>query len=116
MKNSFLEETIFNDDNSYKEPGYEFPGPVYATNGILNGEIFLQWDAISNANKYVIQFSKRNSASSKQSVLWEQVDIIKDPLYCITGLKPGREYSFRVAAVYPDGISGWSSAVSKKVK
>ncbi len=86
------------------------PGPLYATSGSMPGEIFLQWDSISSASKYIVQVSKVNSAK------WKQVDIIKDPLYCVTGLKTGCTYSFRVAAVYPEGTGAWSSEVNKKAK
>ncbi|NOS84658.1 MAG: fibronectin type III domain-containing protein [Ignavibacteria bacterium] len=110
MKNSFIKsevsETVQNNNNENPVS----PGPVYATLGSLPGEIFLQWDSVSNAGKYVIEMSRINSAK------WHQLDIIKDPLYCITGLKPGYEYSFRVAAVYSEGMSEWSKEVNKKVK
>ena len=110
MKNSFIKIEVpeeFRNDNS-GIPGT--PGPVYATLGSMPGEILLQWDSIGNASKYVIEISKINSAK------WLKLDIIKDPLYCITGLKPGVEYSFRVAAVYTEGTSGWSREVTKKAK
>ncbi|MEO8512606.1 MAG: fibronectin type III domain-containing protein [Ignavibacteria bacterium] len=112
MKNSFLSEPFIKKDNSCNRDINDSPGPVFATTGSLEGEILLQWDAIRDADKYIIQVTKKNSASS----LWEQYDIVKDPLYCFTGLKPGKEYSFRVAAVYPDRTGAWSSVVSKKVK
>lgn len=86
------------------------PGPLYATSGSLPGEIFLQWDSLSNATKYIVQMSKINSAK------WQQLDIIKDPLYCIMGLKPGCKYSFRVAAVYPEGTGPWSIEITKEAK
>jgi hypothetical protein len=118
MKNSFLEETYLSKenngskDNSGNSDVKDFPGSVYAATGSLKGEILLQWDAIRDADKYIIQVSKKN----KEAGVWEQFDIVKDPLYCFTGLKPGREYSFRVAAVYSDRTGAWSAAISKKVK
>lgn len=112
MKNSFLEkEDIIKNQDSMNDLS-DFPGAVYAATGSLKGEILLQWDAVREARKYIIQVSKKNNSS----YVWKQFDIVKDPLYCISGLKPGREYSFRVAAVYAEGLSCWSSIVTKKVK
>lgn len=123
MKNSFSEETYLRkENNNSKENNSKenngnsdvivFPGSVYAATGSLKGEILLQWDAIRDADKYIIQVSKNN----KEAGIWKQFDIVKDPLYCFTGLKPGKEYSFRVAAVYSDRTGEWSAAVKKKVK
>jgi hypothetical protein len=110
MKNSFFKNTTQPDENISAIAAIEIPGPVYATTGSLPGEIFLQWDSINSARKYVIEIS------SKLSEKWQQVDIIKDPLYCITGLKPSTEYCFRVAAIYPEGVGPWSKTVSKRSK
>lgn len=112
MKNSYREEFINDTDHIFEIPHLDFPGSVYAATGSLKGEILLQWDAVREANKYIIQISKKNGSQEA----WQQFDFVKDPLYCITGLKPGREYSFRVAAVYSNGMGKWSSAVTKKVK
>jgi len=110
MKNSFKEiQTAVHADKS-KNKNEVSPGPLYATLGSLPGEIFLQWDSVNNASKYIVEMSKINSAK------WLQLDIIKDPLYCVTGLKPGYEYTFRVAAVYSEGTGPWSIEVTKKVK
>lgn len=110
MKNSFAKNTAPDLDNGSTNTSSEQPGPVYATIGSLPGEIFLQWDSVNRASKYVIEISTRNSDR------WQQVDIIKDPLYCITGLKPSTEYCFRVAAVFPGTVGPWSKTVSKKTK
>jgi hypothetical protein len=85
------------------------PGPLFVTNGAFRGEINLQWDAVKDANHYVIEISKNGS-------LWKQVDIISDPHYSMQGLTSGKNYSFRVSAIYNAGQSGWSNAVTKKIK
>jgi len=85
------------------------PGPVFATNGSLEGEVYLQWDAIHEANHYTVEISKNGTG-------WQQVDIISDPYYSIQGLKSGRSYSFRISAVFSGGQSKWSEAVTKKIK
>lgn len=46
---------------------------------------------------------------------WQQIDIVSDPHYMIQGLKSGRNYSFRISAIYPAGQSGWSIPVIKKI-
>lgn len=110
MKNSFKENKIHRQVNESPDAFETSPGPLYATSGSLSGEIFLQWDSVNNASKYIIEMSKMNSAK------WQQLDIIKDPLYCVTGLKPGYKYAFRVAAVYTEGTGPWSIEVTKKAK
>jgi len=95
---------------NFRNVSYNSPEPVYATQGSFSGELFLHWDAVKNAGKYIIEMSRRKTNG------WEQVDIIKDPKYCLTGLKPGKEYLFRVAAVFPGGKGPWSSEIVKKVK
>ncbi len=112
MKNSFLAREVYSFEENQIPEAPDFPGSVYAATGSMKGEILLQWDAVRDASKYIIQISKKNSAEST----WEQYDIVKDPLYCITGLKPGKVYSFRVAAVYQGCIGRWSGTVTKKVK
>ena len=108
MKNSISIDVDYkNTDQSQKEYN-QAPDPVYATNGNIPGEIFLQWDSISSANNYMIEISL------KYPVKWKQVDIVKDPVYNITGLKSSTGYLFRVAAIYPDGIGKWSTPVFKK--
>lgn len=86
------------------------PGPVYATNGSFPGEIFLHWDAVQEAGRYIIEIS------GKKNKRWERLDIVKDPVYCISGLKPGKEYSFRIAAELNNCITPWSNEVLKKIK
>lgn len=110
MKNSFKENKLHTGVNESPDAFETSPAPLYATSGSLPGEIFLQWDSVNNASKYIIEMSKMNSAK------WQQLDIIKDPLYCVTGLKPGYEYAFRVAAVYTEGTGPWSIEVTKKAK
>lgn len=110
MKNSFMKSSAQQIKNNIHNTQKEVPGPVYATTGTLPGEVFLQWDSINRALKYVIERSAKNSEK------WHRVDIIKDPVYCISGLKPATNYSFRVAAIFPEGVGPWSETVSKRTK
>ncbi len=87
----------------------KIPGPVFVTNGSFEGEVYLQWDAIHEANHYAVEVSKNNTG-------WQQVDIISDPHYSMQGLKPGKSYSFRISAIFCGGQSKWSEAVTKRIK
>lgn len=96
------------------EKGRAVPGPVYVTNGSFEGEVYLQWDAIKDANNYVVEISR--DASAKNQAAWKQVDIISDPHYMMQGLKSGKSYLFRIAAILNGRQTAWSEAVTKKVK
>lgn len=89
------------------------PGPIYVTNGSFKGEVYLQWDAVSEANNYVVEVSK---TTGDKSSTWQQIDIISDPHYMMQGLKSGKSYSFRISAIYPDGRNLRSEPVTKKIK
>lgn len=108
MKNSVSNEIESENTEHSFNTSQDAPDPVYATIGNMPGEIFLQWDSIKSANKYMIEISL------KYPVKWQQVDIVKDPVYNFTGLKPSTEYLFRVAAVYPEGTGKWSRSIIKK--
>lgn len=85
------------------------PGPIYVSNGIFEGEVNMQWDAVKNANRYIVQLSKNGTG-------WKQVDIISDPQYTLNGLKPGTTYSFRYCALFNNSQGLWSEPVIKKIK
>lgn len=85
------------------------PGPMFVTNGGFQGEVNMQWDAVKNASRYIIQVSKSGTG-------WRQIDIISDPQYTLNGLKPGSTYSFRYCAVFKNSQGVWSEPVDKKVK
>ncbi len=91
---------------------FEFvkPESLYAANGSFEGEINLQWDAVDNAYRYVIESAMMNVNR------WQLVDIICDTQYVISGLRKGRSYKFRIAAVFAESQGPWSNEVSKKVK
>ena len=110
MKNSFINNTNSNSAPDDKIDQNRFPGDLFAANGSLKGEVLLQWDAVKNANRYIIELTKNKLNG------WEQVDIVNDSRYSITGLRPGKNYLFRVAPVFSSGIGQWSEPVSKKVK
>lgn len=97
----------------------DIPGPLFVTHGSFEGEVYLQWDAIKGANQYAIELAKTSIAKiggGKIISSWQQVDIISDPHYSITGLRSGRKYSFRYSAIYSTGQGPWSEAVTKIIK
>jgi hypothetical protein len=104
-----------NSSSSGKTAGYK-PGPVFVTNGSFKGEVYLQWDAVKEANHYAVQLSKKGTETDKGETGWLQIDIISDPCYSMQGLKSGRSYSFRVSAIFSCGQGPWSEAVTKKIK
>ena len=85
------------------------PLELFVSNGTFEGEVNLQWDAVKDANHYIIQVSKNKNA-------WQQIDIVSDAQYSVTGLKAGKTYQFRISALHESGQSAWSSPVQKKVK
>jgi len=91
---------------SKKNKFSETVSKITAEAGGLDGEIDLRWKPVRGAERYIIQ----SSAGKK----WREIDIVTKSVYTVTGLKSGREYSFRVAAVGLGGSSGWSESVMKK--
>ncbi|HEY3251108.1 MAG TPA: fibronectin type III domain-containing protein [Ignavibacteria bacterium] len=84
------------------------PGPLYVTSGSFAGEVNLQWDAVQDAHNYIIEISGGKH--------WQQLDIVSDPQYSISGLRLGRTYLFRISAIFKSGQGPWSKAVIKKIK
>ena len=80
---------------------------LYATTGDQEGEIDLQWDAVKTAYSYVIQFS----TADKKKNIWKHIDIVNGSKYTVTGLKPQRDYAFRIAVVNKEGQGGWSKPI-----
>jgi len=79
---------------------------IAAAAGYLDGEINLQWEPVRGAECYIIQlYSCRK---------WKEIDIVTRAVYTVTGLRSGKEYSFRVAAVGSKGKGKWSGTVIKK--
>lgn len=104
MKNRYLEG-----EHETAEPITEEQVLIFITKGSFEGELLLQWDAAKSALYYVVESSQRGSDK------WKQLDIVKEPRYEITGLRKGREYSFRVASVFYTGQGKWSKISSKKI-
>ena len=80
---------------------------LYATVGDQQGEIDLQWDAVNAALSYVIQFRVYET----KKIIWKHLDIVNGSEYTVTGLKPQRDYAFRIAVVNKEGQGGWSKPI-----
>src|SRR4030095_15247823 len=98
-------------NNTVKKDFRSMPGELqlFVSNGTFEGEVNLQWDAMKEANRYIIQVSKNGTG-------WQQIDIVSDPQYSLSGLRSGRTYCFRISALYRSGQGPWSNPVMKKVK
>ena len=83
---------------------------INAAKGENDGEVYLQWDSIKGAERYVVQ-----KAGHAPKRVWKHVDIVTESRCVIEGLKKGKEYLFRVAAVSRNGQNIWSSQISKKL-
>jgi len=83
---------------------------INAAKGENDGEVYLQWDSIKGTERYVVQ--KAGHASKK---VWKHVDIVTVSRCVIEGLKSGKEYLFRVAAVKRNGQNIWSNQIRKKL-
>lgn len=81
---------------------------IHAARGDGAGEIDLNWDAIENADSYVIEFCERNGRAK-----WNVLDIINESKYTVKGLKNKKAYMFRVAAVDSKKQGPWSITVEK---
>ncbi len=81
-----------------------------AAKGDLKGEIDLNWDAVEEADSYVIECRERNSRAK-----WNLIDITNESKYTVKGLKWKKIYSFRVAAVNSEQQGPWSKSVEKVI-
>lgn len=85
------------------------PTGLSATEGDHDGEIDLHWDRVSRARSYVIE----RSADPPTDSSWTHEKVVTGSSATISGLTRGTKYWFRVAAVGPDGQSGWSNLTTK---
>ena len=86
------------------------PANLCANKGDLEGEVNLQWDAVKNANCYVIQKTNRKSKNA-----WSHIDSVGEARYTVNGLLPDSKYFFRVAAMNGNCQGEWSEEIEKKI-
>ena len=87
------------------------PGRITQIKATSKTAIYLEWDAVSNAKTYEIEYATQRQyldGSDKTST----VGSITSNHYEKTGLEAGNEYFFRVRAVNDQGNSAWSEISS----
>lgn len=82
---------------------------LHAVPGDNSGEVDLIWQPVKEAGSYIVQVS----ASPVNEKSWKHADIVTRSKYTITGLKCGRKYNFRIAAITSKGQQCWSEPVSQ---
>lgn len=82
---------------------------LHAVQSDNSGEVNLIWQPVRLAGSYIVQVS----SSMKNERYWKHADIVSHSKYTVTGLKSGRKYNFRIAAITPDGQQCWSEPVSQ---
>ena len=87
------------------------PGNITTIRGASSTSIYLEWDAVTIADTYEIEYTTNvnyfDGASETTSITG-----IEFNHYTVTGLESGDEYFFRVRAVNDQGESGWSGIKS----
>jgi len=85
------------------------PEDLRASMGDNPGEIDLQWDRITGARSYVVEFREHIGGST-----WTQAKIVTGSRATVAGLVSGKTYAFRVRAIGPREIlSPWSDEAVK---
>ena len=85
------------------------PTNLTATMGDSDGEIDLSWNAMPNAQSYIVQMSPNPPTDTS----WTQAAVVAISRHTINNLTSGTKYWFRVAAVGAGGQSGWSDPATK---
>jgi hypothetical protein len=88
----------------------EAPRSLSAALSGIDGEINLQWDSVTNANGYIVEYSRES-----ETLRWEQADFVPAPQCTITGLKKNESYCFRVSAMNSSRQGEWSGIAKKRI-
>lgn len=85
------------------------PSDLSASAGDHEGEIDLHWDKVNRARSYVVE----QSPDPPSDTSWSNSAVVVKSQATIEGLASGKKFWFRVAAVGPNGQSGWSNPAAK---
>jgi hypothetical protein len=85
------------------------PTTITPTMGDLDGEIDLTWNAVANAQSYIVQISPNPPTDTS----WTQAAVVTASKHTVKNLTSGTKYWFRVCAVGSGGQSGWSDPATK---
>lgn len=87
------------------------PGDLRASMGDMEGEIDLQWDRVSGARGYIVEYREHMVGTA-----WQQATPTTRSRTTVSGLPTGKVYAFRVRALGPREIlSPWSDEAVKMV-
>ncbi len=82
---------------------------LHAAPGQNTGEIELLWKPLKDASAYIVQVN----LPGRPDHVWKHADIVSRTRYTAAGLKSGKKYSFRIAAVTATGQEGWSTPATE---
>lgn len=85
------------------------PVDVLARNNAFEGQIQLKWKAVKGKDLYVVSMSTDLSSGD-----WTMVAESTRARVTVSDLAPGKLYYFRVAAINPKGMGGWSDITSAR--
>jgi hypothetical protein len=105
-----MQATKYMDTKNIYEENELIISSISAAKGDVYGEIDLIWDAIDEADSYVIEYCEGRGKSK-----WNLVDITDESKYTIKGLKRKKTYLFRVAAVDSQKQGPWSETIEKVI-
>ena len=87
------------------------PKPFKVVRANTKTSIYLEWDAISSAKSYDIEYTDKKTNFDITDITTTKTGITTTK-FEITGLESGKEYFLRLRAVNDQGTSGWSSIKS----
>jgi len=84
------------------------PGNLRATMSEISGQIHLIWNSVYGASSFKVQMMVHDGTGT-----WQDVTVVQQVSYTVTGLTPGTTYAFRVLAIGPLGPGPWSDEAVK---
>lgn len=95
------------DQGGEDEPAVKLEAPKNVTIAVLYNSVTVTWDAVENAEWYIVEYKKKTDDE------WVAAPRVETNSCTIEGLAHGTEYNFRVKA-YSSNASGFSDEVSSE--